>query len=152
MLSHLDIDELMIPQEEALTLLSESEHSSIKFPMKTALIFKEQIKVPGLRNKELSQTHYAMQHIEGYDLLCYKDKIYIPQSLRKKLLSWYHEYLLHPGQTRNEKTIRNTMTWPGLTQDFERLCSTCPLCQLTKKERKKYGLMPPKKQNLTPGP
>jgi hypothetical protein len=29
------------------------------------------------------------------------------------------EYLLHPGQTRTEKTIRNIMTWPGLTQDFE---------------------------------
>ena len=36
------------------------------------------------------------------------------------------------------------MTWPGLTQDVERLCSTCQVCQLTKKERKKYGLMPPK--------
>ena len=36
------------------------------------------------------------------------------------------------------------MTWPGLTQDVERLCSTCPVCQLTKRERKKYGLLPPK--------
>jgi hypothetical protein len=32
---------------------------------------------------------------------------------------WYHAYLLHPGQTRTEKTIRNTMTWPDLTQDVE---------------------------------
>jgi hypothetical protein len=24
------------------------------------------------------------------------------------------------------------------------LCSTCQLCQMTKKERKKYGLLPPK--------
>jgi hypothetical protein len=47
--------------------------------------------------------------------------IYIPQSLRQKqrVLFWYHEYLLHPGQTRTENTIRNTMTWPGLTQDVE---------------------------------
>jgi Integrase zinc binding domain len=36
------------------------------------------------------------------------------------------------------------MTWPGLTQDVERLCYTCPVCQLTKKERRKYGLLPPK--------
>ena len=34
-LSCVDIDELMIPQEEALTHLSESEHSNIKFPMHT---------------------------------------------------------------------------------------------------------------------
>jgi hypothetical protein len=36
------------------------------------------------------------------------------------------------------------MTWTGLTQDVERLCSTCQICQMTKKERKKYGLLPPK--------
>jgi hypothetical protein len=36
------------------------------------------------------------------------------------------------------------MTWPGLTQDVERLCSTCQVYQMTKKERKKYGLLPPK--------
>jgi hypothetical protein len=34
--------------------------------------------------------------------------------------------------------------WPGLTQDVERLCSTCPVCQLTKREWKTYGLLPPK--------
>jgi transposase InsO family protein len=114
--------------------------------MHTALIFKEQKRVNGLRvpEKGLSQPHYSMQHIEGYDLLCYKDKLYISQSLRQKVLSWYHEYLLHPGQTCTEQTIRNTMTWPGLTQDVECLYSTCPVCQLTKKERKKHGLLPPK--------
>ena len=105
--------------------------------MHTALIFKEQMKVQGLREKGLSQPHYTMQHIEGYDLLCFKEKIYILQSLWKKLQSWYHEYLLHPGQTRTEQTIRNTMTWPGLSQDVEHFCSTCPVCQLIKKERKK---------------
>jgi Integrase zinc binding domain len=35
------------------------------------------------------------------------------------------------------------MTWPGLTQDIERLCSTCQVCQLSKIERQKYGLLPP---------
>jgi hypothetical protein len=43
--------------------------------MYTALIFKEQAKVkkPGLSEKGLAQPHYSIQHIEGYDLLCYKD-------------------------------------------------------------------------------
>jgi hypothetical protein len=69
-----------------LTLLSGSENNSISNikltnPMHTALIFKEQAKVKelGLREKGLSQPHYSIQHIEGYDLLCYKEKIYIPQ-------------------------------------------------------------------------
>jgi hypothetical protein len=53
--------------------------------MHTALIFKEQAKVkePGFREKGLAQPHYTIQHIERYDLLCYKEKIYIPQSLRE---------------------------------------------------------------------
>jgi hypothetical protein len=143
-----------IPQEGALAILSESKHCNINFPMYTASIFKGQIKVPGLREKGLSQPYYSMQQIEGYDLLCYKDKIYIPQSLRQRVLSWYHEYLLHPGQTRTEKTIRNTMTWPGLAQDVERLCSTCSVCQLTKRKPgvEKYGLLPPKIAESDPCP
>jgi hypothetical protein len=87
-LSRLDIYSLKIQEEEVLTLLSRSENnniSNIKYttPMHTALIFKEQAKVTGtgLREKVLAQPHYSIQHIEGYDLLCYKEKIYIPQSL-----------------------------------------------------------------------
>jgi hypothetical protein len=55
--------------------------------MHTAMIFKGQanVKEPGL---SLAQPHYSIQHIEGYDLLCYKEKIYIPQSLRQRLLSY----------------------------------------------------------------
>ena len=50
--SRLDIDDMKIQEEEALTLLSESENSNIKFPMHTVLIFKEQTRVKGLREKD----------------------------------------------------------------------------------------------------
>jgi hypothetical protein len=96
-LSCLDNNELTFPQEEALAILPEYEHSNITFPMHTSLIFKEQIKVPGLKEKGLSQSYYSKQHIGGYDLVCYKDKIYILQFLRHRILSWYYEYLLHSG-------------------------------------------------------
>jgi hypothetical protein len=93
-LSRLDIDSLKIQKEEVLTLLSGSENNIIiniksSIPMHTAFIFKEQAKFkePGLREKGLSQPHYSIQHIEGYDLLSYKENIYIPQSLRQKLKS-----------------------------------------------------------------
>jgi hypothetical protein len=79
----------------------------------------------------LAQPHYSIQHIEGYDLLCYKEMIYIPQSLRQRVLSWCHEYLLHLGQTRTEKTIMNTMKWPGLTQDVERWLSMFHLSSMS---------------------
>jgi hypothetical protein len=97
-----------------LALLSGSENNSISsiestIPVHTALVFKEQVKVKnlGLREKDLDQPQYSIQHIEGYDLICYKENIHIPQSLRKLqiVLSWCHEYLLHPGQTRTETKI-----------------------------------------------
>jgi hypothetical protein len=93
-LLRLDIDSLKIQEEEVLTLLSGSENNSIsniklRIPMHTALTFKEQANVngSGLREKGLAQPHYSIQHIEGYDLLCYKEKIYIPQSWRQKTKS-----------------------------------------------------------------
>jgi hypothetical protein len=82
-LSRLDIDSLKTQEEteEVLTLLSGSENISIRnfkstISMHTSLIFKEQAKVKDirLREKSLAQPHYSIQHIEGYDLLCYKDK------------------------------------------------------------------------------
>jgi hypothetical protein len=91
-LSRLDIDSLNIQEEteEVLTLLSGSENNSISnikwaIPIHTSLIFKEQAKVKelGLRQKGLAQPHDSKQHIEGYGLLCYEEKIYIPQSLRQ---------------------------------------------------------------------
>jgi hypothetical protein len=46
--------------------------------MHTAFIFKEQTRVNGIRETEkgLSQPHYSRQHIEGYDLLCYKNNYF----------------------------------------------------------------------------
>jgi hypothetical protein len=93
-LSYLDIDSLKIQEEDVSTTLSGSENNSISnikltIPMHTALIFKEQatVKQPGLREKGLAQHHYSIQHIEGYDLLCYTEKVYIPQSLRQRIKS-----------------------------------------------------------------
>jgi hypothetical protein len=44
------------------------------------LIFKEQAKVKGLREKVLAQRHYSIQHIEGNDIICYKDNNQYPHS------------------------------------------------------------------------
>jgi hypothetical protein len=79
-LSRLDIDSLKIQEEEISRIISGSENNSISnirvtIPMHTALIFKAQAKVKELefREKGLAQPHYSIQHIEGYDLLCYKE-------------------------------------------------------------------------------
>jgi hypothetical protein len=43
--------------------------------MHTSPVFKEQSKVkePGLRDRSFAQPHYSIKHIEGCDLIFYKD-------------------------------------------------------------------------------
>jgi hypothetical protein len=119
--------------------------------MHTALIFKQQAKVKGLREKSLAQPHYSIQHIEGYDLLCYKD---IKQDLHSSIIETNSkEYC--PGtmniyfiQDRLEQKRLSGIPSHGLVLhkmlNMDCLCSTCQVCQMTKKERKKYGLLPTK--------
>jgi hypothetical protein len=93
----LDIDTMEIQEdiEEVLTILSGSANNSISnikltILIHSALIFKEQAKVKelGLREKGLAQPYYSIQYIEGYDLLCNKEKNCIPQSLRQMTKSY----------------------------------------------------------------
>jgi hypothetical protein len=64
--------------EEVLTFLLRSENRNniiIKrtIPIHTTLIFKEKSKFTGLREKGLTNTHYSIHHIEGYDIICFND-------------------------------------------------------------------------------
>ena len=49
-----------------------------------------------------------------YSLWTYKEKIYVPVKLQKKVVEWYHNRLLHPGHTRTEETISQHFWWPKL--------------------------------------
>ena len=40
--------------------------------------------------------------INDVEVLTYNKKIYVPSSLRKDVLNWYHHYLQHPGANRME--------------------------------------------------
>ena len=84
------------------------------------------------------------------ELIHYDQKIYVPKSLRERVVDWYHKFLVHPGRTRMEATIRQSFTWPGLTPQVEKHCKTCHECQLFKKQRKKYGHLPPKVAETQP--
>jgi hypothetical protein len=119
-LSLLDIDSQKIQKEleEVFILLSGSENNSISnikstMPMHTFLIFKEQAKVkePVLIEKGLAQPHYSIQHIEGFDLLCYKD---IQQDINSSIIEKDNkEYC--PG-TMNINFIRNRLELKRLSR------------------------------------
>ena len=88
--------------------------------------------------------------MENVELIHYDGKIYVPEPLRKRIIEWYHLFLVHPGKTRMEATIRYNFTWPKLTLEVEEHCKTCASCQLFKKQRKKYGHLPPKRAEINP--
>ena len=83
-------------------------------------------------------------------LICAGDKIVIPESLKRRVVTWYHEVLCHPGETRTEMTIRQHLTWRNLRQTIKDVCGRCPTCQKTKRHAIKYGHLPPKRAEVDP--
>lgn len=74
----------------------------------------------------------------------YNQRIYVPQQLQERILEWYHHYLVHPGQAHMEATIYQNSTWPSLTSQVRQFCKTWHCCQMSNKQHKKYGHLPPK--------
>ena len=74
----------------------------------------------------------------------------IPDSLKKRIVVWYHHYLQHPGESRLEETIRASMTWKGLRETVRRYVKFCTQCQKCKHTRKKHGKLPEKYVEMEP--
>jgi hypothetical protein len=62
---------------------------------------------------------FSERLIESSTVITYDNKIYIPQSLIKRILWWYHTYPQHPGITRMEVTLRQTIAWTNIRKDAE---------------------------------
>ena len=90
--------------------LDKDDLPSNAFPITYQLINCEQNK-----DKTLLATirqgakHYMLKEFHGggrsSQLLCYKDRIMIPQGLQKQVVQWYHHTLCHPGINQTEDTI-----------------------------------------------
>jgi hypothetical protein len=113
------------------------------FPMQIPYISKMQDKDKSLMKELTKSDHkYELTKIEHTAVLTLSGKIFLPTVIRNPVIDWYHRYHCHPGAMRTEATIRNTMTWSGLTQNVQFHCKTCKLCQFNKKTRKQYGRLP----------
>jgi hypothetical protein len=87
---------------------------------------------------------FSEKLVERSTVITYDNKIYIPISLIKRIVSCYHTYLQHPGITCMEATLRQNLTWTNLIKDVEAAVKNCHECQIGKKVRKKYGDLPEK--------
>ena len=121
------------------------------FPVHLQKIKEKQEKDRSLRKKiRQNPKDYTKIVIENQKIVSFRNRIYIPQELRRQVLSWYHHYLCHPGATRMYKTIGATMYWESMESDIKAFTKACPTCQKHKKKRKKYGKLPPKQVDLIP--
>ena len=59
-------------------------------------------------------------------------KIYIPETLKTKMIDWYHENLQHPGKDCMIKTVGQHFSWPNWTSQIHQFVITCPVCQQNK--------------------
>ena len=107
-----------------------------------------------LKILKMPNTQYALKEYHGggkvTSLICYKDKIVIPNLLQKHVIMWYHTTLCHPGINRTEETIGQHLWWPKMREHITNYVKICPLCQRNKRRQKKYGLLPPKLAEATP--
>ena len=125
------------------------------FPLDYAQISKAQLKDKKLlkvRDKKNSpyESHNFMFAGEQVPVICFKGKMVIPSTLQKRIIDWYHSYLGHPGINRTEETISQHLWWPKMRDQITTAVKVCPICQRNKKQRKKYGHLPPKEAEAIP--
>jgi hypothetical protein len=132
------------PDGMASTFLLESEVEEEKFPMSPVLIQQEQSKDKGLQKDiQKNAKKYRIRKLDGAYVITQHRLIVLPKMLQKRIVAWYHHYLAHPGMTRLEATLRETMMWKNMRRDIKSYVRTCPQCQKYKKVRPK-GQLPEK--------
>ena len=72
-------------------------------------------------------------------LITRNDKIVVPKTLQKRVITWYHDTLCHPGVNRTEETIKQHLWWPNMRDEITNYVSHCPTCQKNKKQKKKIN-------------
>lgn len=155
-LSRIDTnDQMNKNDDEQFDSLVTHELPQDTFPLTYKLISEHQnLDEPLLQKIRDKTPHYAINIYRGggktRELITFKGKIVIPQSIQRRCVEWYHVNLCHPGETRTEQTIRQHFYWPNLRKEVEATCRKCPTCQLTKKKTIKYGHLPPKEAEIEP--
>ena len=138
-----EFDEVQLAERFDMNI-KDDETKEIIYPLSTGTIAEYQRKDKTLLSHLKNHPEYFTKAIDGTEVILFHKKIYIPKPLRKQVVQWYHNMLQHPGIARTERTIRQHLTWPGLSEDVASFVKRCHKCQLCKNPRKKYGHLPAK--------
>ena len=129
----------------AKKLISTKDLEEELFPLLPRVIQKEQQDDPQIKQlKEKHSEQFGTRELEDAQLVTFRDRIFLPTALRARVIAWYHEYLSHPGKTRMEATLKQTLYWPKMADDIHEYVKKCKKCQMCKGPQKEYGHLPPK--------
>ena len=129
--------------------LGRIENKKYCFPLNLLILQREQQKKLRNINSKLSTYisdqgySYSMQALDYIKIICYDRKIYVPQSLRRSVLYWYHFYLNHPGGSILVTPIREVCYWNVLVAQAELFAKMCKTFQQFKKRKTIYGHLTP---------
>ena len=74
-----------------LSYVTQEEIDNESFPMHPPLIWKCQEKEWSLRHLVNHDPNYQKLEVKGETLVHYRNRIYIPEQLRSRMMNWYHE-------------------------------------------------------------
>jgi hypothetical protein len=77
-------------EELLINIMNVDEMESEELPMRPEIISPEQEKDTHLKEVMNKSDKFSERIIERSTVITYDKKIYIPQSLRKRILWWYH--------------------------------------------------------------
>ena len=73
------------------------------------------------------------------DILFWNERIIVPITMRIKMLKQLHEP--HFGITKTKKRAQNSLYWPGIDDDIEKMISSCHICQVNASKNKKEPMI-----------
>ena len=140
-LSRLDYDENSEMKDE-INLMRYTYEDNVEVPVDLNVIANAQTKDESLKEeqrKHKSQFETVRMSRGNIEIIMYRPEenkerflIWIPESHSNKLLSWFHEHLLHPGEARLVETVRKNFYVKGLDNKVRKLVKTCKVCQESK--------------------
>ena len=87
----------------------------------------------------LKMQSFCGAKILNIELANHTCNFYIPKTLHNNLIYWYQTYLMYPGATRADETIKWHLYWPCLQKEVNAKITKCETCQFSKKSNCKFG-------------
>ena len=116
---------------------------------------QEDQKLLALLEKYPDNYYYDKLDDDVDDIICYKKyadkddwKIALPESMIPEVITWFHQVLGHPGQTRLRETLQQRYYHSRLRGHIDKF--HCKHCQKYKLSGKGYGLLPEREVRIAP--